>query len=105
MCLYNTLHAFRVRFEHFEHDEQGAFEPLSKLTLASLEDIGYIVDPGTVSTSSKFYFCIKVNPRGGWTDFGIGSPRRFRKSRWIHLACIRAECSVMYLVYSSVRVR
>ena len=38
-------------------NEQGAPEPLSKLTLASLEDIGYVVDPGTVSTASDGTFC------------------------------------------------
>lgn len=37
-----------ARLEH----EQGADEPLSKLTVASLEDIGYIIDPGTVSSAS-----------------------------------------------------
>eukprot|EP00904_Undaria_pinnatifida_P005738 jgi/Undpi1/2294/HiC_scaffold_13.g05678.m1 len=29
------------------YSEEGADEPLSKLTVASLEDIGYIIDPGT----------------------------------------------------------
>lgn len=47
LYLLRCLYALRVRLER----EQGAPEPLSKLTLASLEDIGYVVDPGTVSTA------------------------------------------------------
>lgn len=37
-----------------EKHGQGRPEPLSKLTVASLEDIGYIVDPSMVSTPSTY---------------------------------------------------
>ena len=50
LMLNNACTCVRILF-CLKH-EQGRPEPLSKLTVASLEDIGYIVDPSMVSVSS-----------------------------------------------------